>query len=113
MFRKALSRTDGEYGQSTTTCHAATCVGSAGYTGSPDGLVAFVSFDFGYPCSMTITSAEVTVLPPEKPLDDLLAMVEDISSAPGQQGSAELVGPNGRTVALPTELVRVLSAVIT
>jgi excisionase family DNA binding protein len=62
---------------------------------------------------MTLTSAEVTVLPPEKPLDDLLAMVEDISSGPGQQGSAELVGPNGRTVVLPTELVRVLSAVIT
>jgi excisionase family DNA binding protein len=73
----------------------------------------FVSFDFGYPGCMTLTASEVTVLPPEKPLDDLLAMVEDISNKPGQPGSAELVGPNGRVVALPTELVRVLSAVIT
>lgn len=73
---------------------------------------AFVSFDFGYHVGMAIAPAEVTVLPPDRPLDDLLAMVKDLADG-SQQVAAELVSPSGRVVALPAELVRVLAAVIT
>ena len=60
---------------------------------------------------MSIATAEVTVLPPDKPLDDLLALVSDMAET--ERAPVKLVGPSGRVIALPPELIQVLSAVIT
>jgi excisionase family DNA binding protein len=60
---------------------------------------------------MTITIADVTVLPPEKPLDDLLALVTT-GGAETEGHQVKLVGSGGHEIALPAELVQVLTAVI-
>ncbi|WP_415947555.1 helix-turn-helix domain-containing protein [Streptomyces sp. KLOTTS4A1] len=53
---------------------------------------------------MTMITSELTVLPPKQPLDDLTAAITP---------SATLVGPDGRAIPLPDEVVHVLSLVVT
>lgn len=52
--------------------------------------------------------AELTVLPPDEPLDELVDLVEHSAALSG----AELTGPNGERMALPDEVFKVLVAVV-
>lgn len=53
---------------------------------------------------MTMTTSELTVLPPSQPLDELAAAIT--------ARTARLVGAEGRTIDLPDEVAQVLALVV-
>jgi excisionase family DNA binding protein len=57
---------------------------------------------------MVASTHERTVLPPEEPLDDLVARLNDL----GAQPSTTLLGPDGERLDLPPQVFEVLKGIV-
>jgi excisionase family DNA binding protein len=58
---------------------------------------------------MSTSTIEHTVLPPDEPLDELVAMLRGVS---GGQPATTLSGPNGERLTLPAEVFEVLRDIV-